>query len=67
MIALVDQLLIEPSTIKQDPANENTLTLAPTPKDRKIIGNRWILRVKKLPSGKLDMRKSKVVAKYYDQ
>lgn len=46
---------------------KDTWTLVPPPTKTKIIRNRWIFHVKKLPNGMLDKRKSMIMAKGYDQ
>lgn len=45
----------------------NTWTLFHLPKDRKIIGYKWIFRIKKLIDNTLDKRKSRLIAKGYDE
>lgn len=75
--------MIEPTTSKQslvDPlwktsmhlefdalVKKNTWTLVQALWNIKIIDARWIFKLKKLPNGQLDKRKSRLVAKGYDQ
>lgn len=44
-----------------------TWILVPYSKDRKIVGNKWNFQIKRLQDGSFDKRKSKVVAKGYNQ
>lgn len=45
----------------------STLVLVPPPRGRKIIGCKWVWRVKKLCSSVIDKLKSKVVGKGFHQ
>lgn len=45
----------------------NTWVLVPAPKDRRVVGSKWVWRVKKLPFGVIDKWKSRVVTKGFDQ
>lgn len=45
----------------------HTWVLVSLPKDRKVIKNKWVLRVKKLASSLVDKLKSKVVANGFNQ
>lgn len=48
-------------------SKNKTWVLIPQPNNRIVIGSRWIFNVRKLPSGMLDKRKSRVGAQVYKQ
>lgn len=45
----------------------NTWSLVPLPVDRKIIGCKWVFRVKLKPNGDVDRYKARLVAQGYTQ
>lgn len=45
----------------------NTCTVVPKPSNKKVIGCKWVYKVKYLPDGFLDKFKARLVAKDYTQ
>ena len=48
-------------------AENGTWDLVDLPSDKKIVGNRWVLKVKRKPNGDVDRYKARLVAKGYTQ
>lgn len=44
-----------------------TWILVPRPKNKKILSNRWMFRIKKTQEGKIDRYKAKLVARRFAQ
>lgn len=47
--------------------HNNTWSLVPLPGDRKIIGSKWVFRIKLKPNGEIDRYKARLVAQGYTQ
>lgn len=43
----------------------NTWILVPQPVNKNVVGNKWVFRIKKLPTERIDKNKSKVVVKVF--
>ena len=54
----------EACSLEMDSLQKNeTWTLVPLPKERKVIGNRWVFRVNEIQDGEVERYKARLVAK----
>lgn len=66
--ALANEVQFQSMKNEYDAHNKNNIwVLAPYPKHRKVINNKWLLKIKELVDGSLEKLKSRLITKGYLQ